>query len=325
MKTFFGQYTRFAVPALLAGSMFATSVLVPSSQTMAQADVKDATVKVQAKPSEIIVSSFGKAMGIEDMLDSQPGDNAKYAKNIESINAVVAFPEKLDDLLQGMGGQKSPVDFYVVVKFNSSEAVEELKEEISSDSDSFEKDGRTHYRPERGEPNFSVTFADDKTLVFATDNYPVDSANLSKVTGNLKSAAVNTVPFNLAADIDGNRDLIDQALGMIKGNPAAAPFVQIPNQMDTLSISIDVDGDPLLVIAGNAKDEATAKKLKTSFVGLVSMGKSAIQAAPAGDSKLDFAKELVGSLKTTTDGTTVKIELPRPEGFEDRVSDLLKE
>lgn len=242
----------------------------------------------------------------------------------QTIRGVVSLPAEVGEFMM-MQGDQLPMDIYVEMSFGDSteakEALETIEEELESNSDIREEGDLRYFSPKGQDANIAIILGVPGKVVFLTDSYKHDAANLDNVTPAIKQAMakLGNAPAGFFLDFDQARPLITSGLKMARQNapPAAVPFFEIPSQISFLQLVGNPGKEPALALTAVSPDEEKAEMLRETLQGLVGMGKMALQQAPQGDPQAKIANQVLGQMKPTREGKVVTLSISKIEGLED--------
>ena len=162
---------------------------------------------------------LAKSLNLEDQMsawaEAQDDDGPDPTK-ISRVWGAMSAPEDME-AAQGLAVGQLPMEFYVKIKFIDEAAADEMMDQVKKDeSPSFEKDGKTYYRPpedEQAPEGMCMHRLDPTTIEFGTDAYIFHSNQ--KVFSDGLSEAWSKVPkgaFRMALDLKGAEGLIGDAV-----------------------------------------------------------------------------------------------------------------
>ena len=90
-------------------------------------------------------------------------------------------------------------------------------------------------------------------------------------------------------------------------------------------MGMDFDSDKLMTLRASGKDSEGTEKLQTAIDGLLGMGKfmGQSQLAQMDDNSKKVFGAILKSLKANSEGTTVSVDIVKPEGFDDVVKGMM--
>lgn len=275
---------------------------------------------------------------VENLASQADVPDGLNLEDVDTVFVAVALPDGVTDfaaLQQVPAGADLPMDMFIRVKFNDSAAVDKLMEKAAADSVEREIGGKKVYSPpaSEGPSNIAVYRADSTTIEFGTDNYIKAGIGNHLLSPGLKSAwdKMPDQALRIAMDLENPSDLVSQAVTMAKQNadPMAGGFIELINKVSDIRITMDLDAGNLLTIMANGKDEKSASELQMGLDGILAMGKmggaQAVQALKEQDENAaKVVKAILDSLSAKQDGTEVQIVIPKPDGFEDAVQNMIQ-
>ena len=317
--------------AFAAVAMITAPVLAQSDTQGAKADVV-----FELTPSKIIDSPLGKKMGFADLLATRP-PGAPDFNSIKRVFAGVIAPEsaeKLEEMQQG--GGDNDMQFFMRIEFSTAEAAKEMLDEMSNENGGeVERNGKTYYSPPEvsGAPQGAVFYmANDKTIAMAsgafvdkTDGVPLTSALATSWKAMPKSA------FKFSIDGVNARNLVKSLVKDGKknaNNPIVGAVLDLFPTMDNINLSIDFASKDLVKLNMMSSDEGKASDINDGFKSLVSLAKPMAKQGlmmikdDAPDSAATLGK-LVDGMDVKQTGKSVTLNVPRPEGFEDAIEEVV--
>ena len=295
-----------------------------SANSWAQSKPAPASIAFQMKLADLLESEAGAALPLDELTGGPGGEMAEAFMQAKLVRGVVTLPEAVEPFLQ-MQGPVLPMDIYMEMTFDDSsdskEALETIESELETNSDIREEGKLRYFSPKDEESNIAIVFGVPSKVIFLTDTYKYDSANLDNVSPAIKQAMskMGDAPAGIFLDFDQARPLIKAGLKMARQGspPAVLPFFEIPTQISLLQLVGNPGKEPALTLTAISPDEDNAEMLRETLQGLVGMGKMAMQQAPAGDPSSKVANEILGQLKPTREGKTVTLSISKIEGLED--------
>ena len=312
-------------------------MLLLSNLAWGQSDIAEkdqAVLQFDLQLGKLRDSELAGAMNIEEQMSnidmSGPFD-AESLKKLDRVFGAVSAPADMMSMMGMAPGDDLPIQFFVRFEFSDSEAASAMMEEIADDSEGESRDGKTYYRPPEGDPQNIVAYQlDDKTVEMGTDGYVFQQSrdfstpSLSKIWDGMPNEAIR-----VAADLEGAADFISQVVEMGKENapPMARGMIGLVDHAASLQISMDLDSNHLLTMIAVGKDEDRAEELRGGLDGLMGMAKFAGQQGLSDLKEQDedaakTMKQILDSLTATREGTDVKVQIPKPDGFADFVKKM---
>lgn len=244
------------------------------------------------------------------MLKSNP-ELPPFVASLDKLSAFVALPGN-------MFADPSEYNFYVNCSFANAEDCKAAFDEMFKEAPAtdVEKAGKTFKKiAEPGGPTLFVT-QDGNSIVAYSEAY-LDSGADSFATEALRgilNGEPKGEPFKMGIDIQG-------ASEFLSGVGAMAPQAEAFTKAKTLMTAGGGTGDLLFMLAIDAPDEDTAKKMKSTLqlglatiMGLASSQMPSEEVAPATN---EFVTHVMSNLKPAVEGNTVKIVVNKPEGYEE--------
>ncbi len=315
------------------------SVCLVAPAVHAQTDLTEnqkAVIAFDFRVNKILENSLMQNQQAKDAFVDAPMElpGGISLEQVKRVFGAVSLPDNVAQLAAMQQPGSLPMELFVRIQFADASAADEMIKELEDDSETLTKDGVSYIRPPGNEPENLLAHRFDLTTVeFGTNNYLFREDR--KVFSNGLQQAWNKVPdhaFRMAMDLDGRRDFIDQAVAMAKQQapPMMGGFIDLINKASDLRISMDLDGDHLLLFSAAGVDESNAEELRKGLDGVMGLAKmSAQQMMPmiAGQDP-ESAKvvgKLVESLAATRDGLEVHIGVPKPAGFDEAVLRLAEQ
>ena len=223
-----------------------------------------------------------------------------------------------------------PVHFCIYVKCKSADGINALIDEappFDRDAPKIERNGRSYQKSPLG-PIWYL--AGEKDIFVCTDEKFM--RNFVDAAGQLTDAPM--IERLQGVDIDAQLVVVaDETLGDIATQAAAALEEDLPPQVTmvirktaAISLAADLDAEKLIDLQLEGKDPQSAQALNDTAKGLKAMGNIGIgalmgqaQENPGGPpvEMLQFAQKVLNSVAIKTEGTTVALALPRPEGLQE--------
>ncbi len=309
-------------------------VTVPiHAQSNDVAEKQKAVLSFDVRFDKIRNSQLAKSLKIEEQLSqwaAMQGDDGPDPTKLDRIWGAFSAPENMETA-QGLASGQLPMEFFVMMKFKESADVDKLMETIKKDnSESFEKNGQTFYRPPQdgSTPEAMILHRfDDKTVEIGTESYLF--LNDRKVfTGGLEDAwsKVPDEAIRLAMDLDGAKGLIAEAVAMGKqgGDPMMGAYLDLIDNAKNMRLSIDLSGENLLTLAATGVDSDQAEELRGGLDALLGIAKMGGQMQVAQVKQMDEGagaalETILKSLVAKADGAEVSVVIPKPAGFDDAI------
>jgi hypothetical protein len=194
-----------------------------------------------------------------------------------------------------------------------------------------EDNGKTFYKmpAENGGPEgIMMRKVSATSLEVGTEKY-LFRPDRTPFTANLQSALKNSPKgdIRIVMDLEGAKGLIAEAVEMGKQNPPNAmvpAYLDLVDNMKDIAISINLSEGDLMALKATGVNEADATELKEGLDSLLGTAKLAMQGMlpmlreqdPDGAAVVE---KLAGTLNAKSEGTTVSINIPTPDGFSEWV------
>jgi hypothetical protein len=260
-------------------------------------------------------------------------------EKIESVFVAIALPEDIAGMmaLQNMEQTREfPTEMFARIKFVDGAGADQMLGMIKDESEEKMIGGKSYLAPKEdgeGPKNLLAHREDDTTLVFGTENYITTGVGNHLLSAGLQTAwgKMPNDGFRLAIDLQNSSGLIEEAVEMGKqsaDNPMAAGFMNLILAANDIRLSLDLSDGNLLTLAATGKDDAKATELQSGLDGILGMGKmmgaggveQLKQQSPDAGRVLG---DIINSLTAKRDGNDVVVAIPRPEGFEKAVMEMM--
>ncbi len=327
MRSLGMKMSAFAAVALLTAPVFA------QSDYGAQADVA-----IELTPSKIIESPLGKKMGFAEQLQAMPTPpGAPNPAEIKRVYVGLVAPESAEKLEGIQAGEQNDLQFFVRVEFLTAEAASKvMNQAIEDNSGEVEKNGKTYYSPPKdaGMPTGTTMYlVDDQTIALTSDGFQ-DKTDGMPFTDALSTAWKAAPDSAIKLSIDGVnaraliKSIVEQGKKNGGGNPIIAAVMDLFPTMDNINLAIDLSSADLIKLNMTGSDEDKAGDINDGFKSLVTMAKPMAKGglsmigAQAPDAAATLGK-LVDGMGVKQEGKSVTMNIPRPEGFEDAVQEMV--
>ncbi len=274
-----------------------------------------------------------KASGAEDAIPNPPGGDVDL-KAVRRVYGAASAPQDVASIESRQGTDPLDMNFFIRIQFKSADAAQKAYQGMAEKGRAETINGKEYYRPPEDEAtpsNMLLHMVSPDTIEVGTDGFVLhDSRHV--FSDNLLAAwkKMPVAAIRIAADLDGVRHLIDQGMQMAQANggvpPAAMPAVAMVENTGAIRLALDFSSDSLLWLTFTGKDDAATGTIKATFDGFLAMGKGmGQQMAPSipGQNLQKVAGEMLAALQTTQDGNDVNLVLPRPEGFEAAIGEIV--
>jgi hypothetical protein len=326
------RFTSLTHPVLAI--VCAIALLSTYTPLIAQSDLPENKKSVLAFDIQLKALRESKIFadgGLDEMIQAG-GQFPVDPQSLDRIFGAVSAPPGIDALQSMEEGKEVPVEAFIQMHFNDTESADALFNQISADSQIETRGGKEYLRPKNGGPgNLVAHKLKDNVIEFGTDGY-IFQQSRNFFTANLNEAWSKNpkTAIRIAIDMDGMRDLIDEATAMGKQQvpPIFSAFLNLPASVSTLRLAIDLDAQNLIELVLESPDEDAATTLGEGVnagLGMLSgMGKSALaQAEGQAPASTKVAKQILDALKAKTNGTSVSLTIPRPEGLDEAVKEAM--
>lgn len=320
------RFPQLAFACLVAAAM-------PTAVTRGQDALPDSKKSVVVFDLQIAKMRSGKlfqkvggAEIVSEIQKSERMDEIDLNK-VDRIIGSASAPPSINAPNEMQPGDDVPFEFFVRVIFSDAEAAQKLYDDFAKKSIASEKNGRTYLRPDsnRDPGNISICRLDPKTMEMGTDFYVMQksrnfrTAKLSEAWSKLPAHAIR-----VALDLDSIKSLVDEGTKMAADGapPQAMMAFDIISKISSLSAAIDMEADPVIALSIEGKSEDEATNLNTIFGGLLSMAKGMGQQMVGGIPDPDVknaATSVLGSLNAKQEGKMIRLDIPRPDGFEEAI------
>lgn len=254
------------------------------------------------------------------LTESTPmGGNAPFAPtDIARMTAFVGVPKSLGpDMF-------SDVDFYVYIGFHSPAVVAKVKAEMmEKGGKEVTVGGKQLFSPGEAEfpPGVYLDFL-KSAVVVGSEPY-LTSPSKQFATKNLADAygGLERLPVRIAVDMDGMRELMDQAYEMANAEADAMTksFLPLIKEASTLTLASDITKDTLLRLSITGHDEKDAKGIKLKLDAALGMGQTSSKML-AGNPGMEDVINAINELEVVKSGNTSVLNVPKPKGFDEMLT-----
>lgn len=319
--------------ALAAVAMITAPVFAQSDTYGTKADVA-----IEIAPSKIINSPLGKKMGFAEQLEAMPSPpGAPDLSAMQRIFVGLVAPESAEKLEGIQTGEKNDLQFFVRLEFATAEAAASVIQQAMDDNTGeVEKNGKTYYSPpeKAGMPEGTTMYlVDDKTVALTSGGFQ-DKTGGAPFTDALATAWKTMPKSAIKVSVDGvnaralMKSLVKEGKKNAGGNPIVEAVMDLFPTMDNINLAVDLATTDLVKLHMVGSDEDKAADINDGFKSLVTMAKPMAKGGlmmiegQAPDAAATFSKVVEGmDVKQT--GKNVTMNIPRPEGFEDAVQDVV--
>ena len=325
--------------ALLTLLLFVGAICSPAqAQTEPMKENQKAVLVFDIRFDMIRDCELAKSLNLEEHIKDWAAQQAD-APNPNTITRVfgaMSAPESMEKA-QGIAMGEMPLEFFVKIKFTDEAAATEMLEKAKADgSESFEKGGKTYYRPPAGggtPEGMAMHQVDATTLEFGTDAYIFHPNQPEVFTAGLKDAwsKVPNEAIRLAMDLDGAKGMIKEAVEMGKqgADGMTSAYLDLIDNAKNVRLSIDLAGENLLTLKATGVNESEAEELRSGLDAVLGIAKMAGGSQVAQVKQMDEAagsvmETLLKSLKAAGEGEEVSVVIPKPSGFDEAVKGALE-
>jgi hypothetical protein len=308
-------------------------VAAPANAQQTGLDDKDkSVVQFEINIDKIVNSELGKLLDFEGKIQSAPGlgEDDMDPSTISRVYGSLSLPDNIA-AFQGMGpGSPLPMEVFSRVVFKSSEEAASAIGKMTEKSEEVSIGGKTFIKPtgEDAPEGMLAQKIDDKTIEMGTEKY-LTRADREVTTDALKSAWGKTPKdaVRIVVDVDGMEALKAEIIDVVdQTQPQIIAYVELLNNITDLRITFDLEGDNLMTLSATGKDEELAEEFADGLNSLLVIGQMTVkgQAANApSDAAGDVMNTIADALEAKYEGKEVMIKIPRPEGFNDVVQEML--
>ena len=257
------------------------------------------------------------------------GDYLFGPADITKISALIGAPKGMDE------ASLEQTNAYVYIAFQDESITSRVKKQMMEEGGkTVTVGGKTFIEPAPSNAPPGMLFdIQAKYMVMGTRSYLSSPSNQFASKG-LAAAYANLpkAPVRVAIDFDGAREILDQVSALAKASADAftKPYVSLIDEVSSIAITSDIDKDSLLKIALNAHDEKEGDKIKLKLEALIGLGKGFTENLPPGalgalESTEKVISDAIQNVEAVQTGKTVVVELTKPAGFEEMVSQVVKQ
>lgn len=325
----------------IAGAITCLLVAVVASWSFAQSsEMEEATVAFDLQVGKMRNGELMKLLDLEKELSGmqqsgQIPDEVDLTK-VERIFGAMSLPDDVatfQEMSQPEGKIALPFDMFIRMKFADKATTDKVFDSMVEKAEPVDLDGRKFYAPteEDSPTNVVMHRADDTTVEMGTKSYLVQEKRKELFSKGL-GAAWAKVPdhaFRIAVDLKGESELLAEAVEMGKASAPDAmtkAYLDLIDNASDMRFSIDLDADNLVVLGATGVDDDQAEELRSgldAIMGIAKMGGQQGLAMIPDPNAAKIAGEILESLKATAEGTSVLIAVPKPEGFNSAVKQMV--
>lgn len=306
-------------------------VASPAIAQQAPLEAKEKSViRFEINMDKILNSDLGKRLDLVNKIQEAPGINTDEMDptTIAKVFGSVNLPDSME-AFQGMGpGQELPMQLFSRVEFNSSDALKGAMEQMAEKSEEVSIGGKKYMKPTTADsPEGILTQKiDDKTMEMGTEKYitradrEVNTDGLNKAWSMTPDHAVRIV-----VDVEGMEALKEELIDFVaQMQPQAVAYAELLNNVSNIRITVDLNSDELLTLCATGKDEEMAEEFADGLDSLLMFGKMGLDPNRApNETAATVMKEISDAMEAQLDGKEVSIRIPRPEGFNEMVEEML--
>ena len=276
-----------------------------------------------------LAKESGAAEQAAGLMGPGGAENTVDPQDLHRIFGAAAAPPSIQSFIQMQQGvEQLDFNFFVRMQFKNAQLADKGFEEMKEGSTPVTLGGKEYFRPSAEDnPPKNVAFhkISDDTVEIGTDEYlQLPTRNL--FSANLKAAwpKMPRAGVRVALDFDGARKLIDEAV-LMGGEQIPPQALTVISNTSVFRLGIDFSGDSLIWLTATGKDAGGTQKINETLSGLMEQAKAMAgfmlpQAPPAIQ---EPAKVILAALGTKVAGDDVSIEIPRPDGLGEAVSEMV--
>lgn len=311
----------------------------PAVAQTSPSENQKATVLFDLRIDKMRQGELAQSLDVDDQdleaLSQASGGGMDITK-VNRIFGVVSLPNSVQELMAAQDPTADlPLDFFVQIQFADSESAQQAFQAAEADSEQEVIDGKTFIRPPGSPGNLVAQMFDETTMEVGTKNYILQGSRGRELFSAGLSSGWGKIPdhgLRIVIDLDGERDLINDAVEMAKvqsgGDPTMAAYLGLLGNAKDFRLSFDPDNATMLELGMTGVDESKAAELQSglaSLLGIAKMsGPMAAQQIP--DPKAGaMVTEILNSLDAKQDGVDVRVSIPRPEGFTEAIQGAVEQ
>ena len=282
--------------------------------------------------AKIRAGEFFKKMDGDTLLTQIDTPDEVDLTKMDRVIGSVGYPNSVQELATMGPGSNIPMEFFVRIFWSDEQVADELYADFKGKSRIDSLNGQECLRPDsNNDPqNISIRRIDTKTIEMGTDLYAAQKSRQFQ-TPPLAAAfkKLPKVPVRFAVDALSAEAFVKEAL-QFAGQampPEAAMMLSPVENIATIGFAADLEGNNLIVLNIEGKDDQMTSVLENTFNGLLAMAKaSGAQAMDQAPSKeiADVGKQILDSMKFTRSGNTLSMIIPRPEGFDGAFTEAIQ-
>ena len=218
-------------------------------------------------------------------------------------------------------------DMLIILEMKDEDSHKKVLEMMKDGFVEMEKDGKTVLKADG--PGAPPWFArmDGQKIIIASEDYlyadpeSIVSPELKKLIGNVQAS-----PYYLVANLDGARDLLTDVSKMASAEAdfMTKQYISLIDQVSTLEVSSDLDGDPLLTVRLTGHNEKENKQIKLKVDAAIGLLKGVSELGLAQVKKDEpavarLAEELLNGLNVEQTDNATLLSLKRPMNFAEQL------
>lgn len=281
-------------------------------------------------------SDVAKSTGMDDPAKALPMAPTTEVdpKDVRRVYGAASAPADMAAIESRQGADPLPINFFIRIQFKSEDTAQKTFQGMGEEGETVTLNGKEYFRPPAdGETpsNLLLHMVSPDTMEMGTDGFVLQSSR-HVFTDNLLNSwkKMPKAAIRVAADLEGAAHLIDQGMQAAQaqgGIPAPAmPAIAIVENAAGLRLALDFSSESLLWLTVSGKDSGGTGTIKNTLDGFLAMGKGmGQQFLPniPGENLKSVAGAMLEALQTTKDGNDVSLVLPRPDGFEEAIGEVV--
>ncbi len=315
------------VMACLSGVQFAQDVaeLKASQKSVILFDFRISKWLKEARAAKLDISKA------EAFFESGPFIGFKPSQ-IERIYGSASFPKKFSEVMalrQGVSNEL-PFDIFVQVRFDTAQSAAKFEASVREYSKVVELGGKKFLQSKDiGPENFVCHRYDELTFEFGTSSYCQQDSRVF-LTDRLKQI-YRTVPdqsLRIAVDLETPSEFVEEVVGLATEqitDPIVTAYLELVGKANSITGAHSLSADNLLTLRVDSQDDEASKEVTAgleSALATLKLLRGSSFGLPANTDATSVVEELLGSLVAIQDGSSCKIEVPRPKKFFAAVNQL---
>lgn len=274
---------------------------------------------------QVNIASSMKVPGAWDAVEKQQGEVPAYVKAAKNLSVFVNVPASMPQ-------DPSSINFAATLEFategDATSAMEEASKAMKLKD--AELDGKSCKMLEQpGSP--TVYFMQNGASLNARSEKYAKSDAASFASDELRTL-MKSFPesddYKLAIDMMGARGLLTEVSGMAGGIQVYGGMIKNILKMDSLQVSGGMGANIFSLMLGSSDDatlKAVNKDLTNALKFLPTMMAESLPDEEEAPATNKLYKHVIDDLKPVADGSSVKIVVSKPEGFEEMLKEVAKE